>query len=267
VPLLWVLHRRASRHAAFREHLEGWKTRLDVGEAPPRPPGRRGETPETSARHDEHVARRTDQLQTRVRRKLADIDYLEGAPMGWREGTVLIWAGMRGVVTLAAAQTLPHDTPHRSLLIMIAFVVAAGTLLVQGGTLPWLVQRLGLAGVDQASLHDERVQLLTELSSSGMSLLDDPDLVRADGSPYAPDVVARVRTQLEVPEDSEGWMAARDLNVEYRTLRLLVIERMRETLLDARSDGTYDSSVLERALAVLDADQISAEVRGGPITP
>ena len=45
--------------------------------------------------------------------------------MGWREGVVFVWAGMRGAVTLAAAQTLPLDTPNRSLLVLIAIPTPA----------------------------------------------------------------------------------------------------------------------------------------------
>ena len=47
-----------------------------------------------------------------------------------------MWAGMRGAVTVAAAQTLPETAPQRSLLVLIAFLVAAGSLVIQGGTLP-----------------------------------------------------------------------------------------------------------------------------------
>ena len=57
---------------------------------------------------------------------------------------------MRGVVTLAAVFTLPEDTPHREVLVFIALVVTAGTLLLQGSTLPWLVRRLRLPGPDPA---------------------------------------------------------------------------------------------------------------------
>ncbi len=76
------------------------------------------------------------------RRRLADIDYFRNEQMGWREGTIVVWAGMRGAVTLAAAQTLPRDTPSRSLLVFIAFLVAAASLLIQGSTLPWLARKL-----------------------------------------------------------------------------------------------------------------------------
>ena len=53
---------------------------------------------------------------------------------GW---TFLIgWAGMRGVVTLAAAFVIPEDAPHREVLLLAAFSVVAGTLFLQGLTLP-----------------------------------------------------------------------------------------------------------------------------------
>ena len=74
----------------------------------------------------------------------------------WQVPAVVSWAGMRGVVTMAAVFLLPEDTPHRETLVLIALVVAAGTLLIQGSTLPWLVRRLGLSGPDAAQ------DLLTE---------------------------------------------------------------------------------------------------------
>ena len=94
-----------------------------------------------------------------LRRKIADIDYFLAEPLGWREGTILVWAGMRGVVTLAAAQTLPEDTPHRALLIFVAFLVATFSLVLQGGTLPWLVRVVRPARVNQAAMDEERIRL------------------------------------------------------------------------------------------------------------
>ena len=59
------------------------------------------------------------------------------------------WAGMRGVVTLAAALTLPStDTPHRPVLVMIALIVTVGTLALQGLTLPSLARALDVRGPD-----------------------------------------------------------------------------------------------------------------------
>ena len=58
------------------------------------------------------------------------------------------WAGMRGVVTLAAALTLPEDTPLRPVLVLIALIVTVGTLLLQGFTLPALARALDVRGPD-----------------------------------------------------------------------------------------------------------------------
>lgn len=62
---------------------------------------------------------------------------------GWR--TVLIWAGLRGAVALAAALSLPLGLPDRTLLLTLTFLVVLVTLLGQGFTIRPLVERLGLA--------------------------------------------------------------------------------------------------------------------------
>jgi CPA1 family monovalent cation:H+ antiporter len=62
----------------------------------------------------------------------------------WRYPFLIGWAGMRGVVSLAAAFALPNDMPGRNLILFVTFCVILATLLVQGMTLPWLVRRLDL---------------------------------------------------------------------------------------------------------------------------
>ena len=64
----------------------------------------------------------------------------------WQFPAIVSWAGMRGVVTLAAVLVLPAELEHRSVLILAALVVVAGTLTLQGFTLPALVRLLRVAG-------------------------------------------------------------------------------------------------------------------------
>jgi CPA1 family monovalent cation:H+ antiporter len=262
VPLLAGLRRRAERFGAHRPHLEELGSRLDAGEVEPRRRTRRPRDEREAEHVEQHVARRAEMVRTRVRRGLADIDYLAGAPMGVREGAVLVWAGMRGAVTVAAAQTLPPDTPQRSLLVLVAFTVAAGTLLVQGGTLPLLVRRLGLAS-DAHGADPDRLPLLRLLSDAAESTLDDPDLRRLDGSAYDPSVLRQMRRRNVLPEEADDLDAARELGEQYTELRLRVIRAMRDSLLQARSDGVYASATMESALRILDAEQITTELRGG----
>lgn len=63
---------------------------------------------------------------------------------GWRPLAAVSWAGMRGVVSLAAALGLPLDSPYRNLLILCTLVVIIGTLGVQGATLPAVIRALRL---------------------------------------------------------------------------------------------------------------------------
>ena len=65
-------------------------------------------------------------------------------PPSAKEAFVVAWSGMRGIVTLATAMALPAGFPHRDLLLMIAFVVVLGTLVIQGLTLRPLLALLRL---------------------------------------------------------------------------------------------------------------------------
>lgn len=63
-------------------------------------------------------------------------------------GLVISWAGMRGIVSLAAALALPSAFPYRALIVLTAFAVVVGTLVVQGLTLKPLLRALALSDDD-----------------------------------------------------------------------------------------------------------------------
>jgi Na+/H+ antiporter len=74
---------------------------------------------------------------------------------GWRPTAVVAWAGMRGVVSMAAALALPVEFPERDLLIFLAFVVILVTLVGQGLTLPALIRRLEVVEpADRAAVEE-----------------------------------------------------------------------------------------------------------------
>ncbi|MBU5424599.1 cation:proton antiporter [Cellulomonas hominis] len=289
--LLRTLSRRARRGVTVRGYLTAASDRVDaLGSMTPEelarlrvpgaPPSGAADDPRTRRRtlrgvprrrpavgRDDSVEHRTSRLRTRITRRIADIDYLQAEPLGPREGAVLVWAGMRGVVTLAAAQSLPRETPHRALLVLVAFGVAAGTLLVQGGTLAWVVRRLGLSR-DGADERADVERLVVEMARAAADLLSDPDLRRADGTPYDPAVLDKARRIAarqgeEVDEDEAAEADRASAAAQVRELRLATLTAQREALLRVRDLGTASSGALTEALKVLDADQISLELRGG----
>ncbi|KRE30804.1 sodium:proton antiporter [Agromyces sp. Soil535] len=243
-PMLRLQRRISLRGASIKPQLTAYQERLDrAGSGEAVAPERRG-GPRKGKPGRALSPESRQRFEARIRRKVADIDYFMAKPLGWREGTVIVWAGMRGAVTLAAAQTLPQDTPDRSLVIFIAFLVAAGSLIIQGGTLPWIVRLAKPAGVDHEAAKAERTELLEMLRG----VADD---------------VVREHREARAGEDAQHGdrdpAGDREL---YRALRLDIIEAQREALLAARDDGTFSGSVLTGALETLDADQISMELRG-----
>ena len=167
--------------------------------------------------------------------------YFRRAPLGWREGTAVVWAGMRGAVTVAAAQTLPDDTPQRSVLVLIAFAVAVMSLLVQGGTIGPLLR------ADLARRSTRRRPTRRRTPSGRGSI----ELMRTS----AETVPSRRR-----PKRADGRRSSSRRSEH----ELEVIAAQRAALLDARDNGTFDADVLAYALANLDASQIALEMRGGP---
>lgn len=107
---------------------------------------------------------RIRERQHAVRR--SDIDYFENEPLGPREGSVVVWAGMRGAITLAAAQTISTHAPLRALLLTIALLIAAGALVIQGLTLPGLIRIVKPKMATGDISEEERAKLLTVMGSA-----------------------------------------------------------------------------------------------------
>lgn len=84
----------------------------------------------------------------------------------WRPLAAVSWAGMRGVVSLAAAQTLPLDTPNRPLLLACTIAVILGTLVVQGLSLPRVIKWLHFPGDPAAEIDAERMTARDEANKA-----------------------------------------------------------------------------------------------------
>ncbi|NNG98740.1 cation:proton antiporter [Gordonia araii] len=191
-------------------------------------------------------------VSRRINRKIADLDYFMSSPLGWRESTIVVWAGMRGAVTVAAAQTLPIDTTSRSLLVLVAFLVALGSLGLQGLTLAPLVRLLGVTP-DEGEIEAERRALHERLR--GVIEDDLSDRFAADPERYR-----RVRDAVVTSEDSEDGTVRHVGRAEFVALRQAMIDAQRGELLALRDEGQFSSQVLTEALARLDAEQITVNL-------
>jgi monovalent cation/hydrogen antiporter len=101
-----------------------------------------------------------------------------GGQVDWRSYAVVAWAGMRGVVSMAAALALPFRTdagapfPRRDLLIFLSFSVILVTLVGQGLTLPPLIRRLDVVEPADRAAHEE-AEARVRLARVALDRLDD----------------------------------------------------------------------------------------------
>jgi hypothetical protein len=80
------------------------------------------------------------------------------SPPTVESGLVISWSGMRGIVSLAAALALPEAFPYRDLVVLTAFAVVLGTLVVQGLTLKPLMRSLRLEEDDPVAREVEEAR-------------------------------------------------------------------------------------------------------------
>ncbi len=186
-------------------------------------------------------------------------DPVTGRRPPWTYTFMLGWAGMRGVVTLAAAFVIPEDTQHREVLLLMAFTVVAGTLFIQGMSLPWLARRLRVPGPDPAEDALARATLLQQASKAALHRLDELEYDDRQG------VVDLIRQRLD-QRNFAAWerlstVADRESPSDlYARIRLSMLEAERDRVLKIRDAGQVASEVVADVLALLDVEESMLDI-------
>ncbi len=192
-------------------------------------------------------------LLPRVRRRGTGLDF-PGA-------TVLAWAGMRGVVTLATALALPAtlaggETYPRALFVWLAFAVIVGTLVLQGMTLPLVARKLRVQGDDRTADILAEAQTQQHASRAARERLE----ARAGAAP--PDVVDKLRSLTELRANTiwERLGGERETpSAAYVRLRREMLEAERDVFRSARDAGRIPEDVLVRAQRDMDLEESMLE--------
>lgn len=213
------------------------------------------------------VSSRTGQrLSAWIDRTLADLGYYTNAPMGPREDGVIIWSGMRGAVTLAAAQTLPLWLPNRGLYLVLAFAVATFSLVIQGLTLPWVIQLLRPASAAAVTTDDVRA-IRTQLHDAAEDVPVPPELESLLGDVHPETLWAQlIQWQHSHTPIGDGADDPREI-AELQRVKVLTIcyaidlvKAQRRALVSECDSGYVDTHVYAHALKILDSDQLRLEI-------
>ncbi|MBK8227852.1 MAG: Na+/H+ antiporter [Flavobacteriales bacterium] len=182
---------------------------------------------------------------------------------GWRGPTLLSWAGMRGVVSLAAALSIPvalptgEPFPHRETILVITFTVILVTLVGQGLTLPWVVRLLNMGELDADTPHAEqelalRIRMVRAVVEHVTSLPDrDQRLERVHQ--HFLSLEQNYLKALEELRDAEKAALPEDGN---RELQRSLIAVQRRSLADARRERAFDAEVVRKMEGQLDLEEM-----------
>ena len=157
----------------------------------------------------------------------------EQDPMpSWSHPAILSWAGMRGVVSLAAALALPARFPGRDIIVFLAFCAIFATLVIQGTTLGWMIRRLGLQDDDETLPEPETAQARAELATAALDAVET--YLDREGSEHgeaAAELVDeyRLRADRASIEGQDVEAVSGRLDAQQR-LRLVAIDAARDRL-------------------------------------
>jgi CPA1 family monovalent cation:H+ antiporter len=189
-----------------------------------------------------------------VRRWMQEVEAQKPDP---RMVFVLGWGGMRGVLSLAAAISLPYALPNgrtftqRSMIIYLAFCLIVATLVLQGLTLPWLIRRLGLSNPGHVS--DEEQEARRVLLREALVHLDRKRWKNRDRSAMFGELIGSYQRSLDAlpAEREEGAQGLVDHALRNEAI-LAVLQVEREALIRLRNEGRIDDEVLRTLLRELD---------------
>ncbi len=181
-----------------------------------------------------------------------------------RNMVVFGWAGMRGVVSMAAALalplTLPGNTPfpHRNLVIYLTFCVIVSTLVLLGLTLPWIIKKLKLPKHSiAAEEYEVRNYVATETIThieENLSLIQDT-LLNNIKSKY--EVKYNRLQKTDLPANYFGGGKTLEVNVfnEYTQLQIDMIAVERQTVERLHRQGKTTDEILRKIEKELDLEE------------
>jgi len=168
-----------------------------------------------------------------------------------RRGIVVSWCGMRGIVTLAAAFALPESFPYRDLILLTAFAVVLGSLVLQGLTLRPLILALKFKEDDPVAREAAYARAVAYRAAL--------DAVESDPSEEAEILRLEYRAVLLRAEtEPDGGVATSELPAD--PLRRRAIAAARLALLNLRSIEVIGDDAFHLVEEELDRAELSAEV-------
>jgi CPA1 family monovalent cation:H+ antiporter len=188
---------------------------------------------------------------------------------GWRNPLILGWSGMRGVVSLAAALSIPlvigegQPFPYRNLILFITFSVILVTLVFQGLTLPWVIRTVKPEDkYAMISDFDQEIMIQKKTVEAALQLLDEKYAKERRHNEHLDNLFSRLEMDLRsldhelTTHDPTGDSLAR-----YRAVHLELLEHQRALLDEMNQSADFDEELIRKYLRLIDLDEFKLRER------
>jgi len=184
---------------------------------------------------------------------------------GWKAPLVLGWTGMRGVVSLAAALSIPialktgEAFPNRDMILFITFTVILVTLVLQGSTLPALIKWIDLPDPDLTiSLEQQRQLVRKKISQLSLKILDEEFSDHLTHNNMVKSLHLKYSTNFELLKDWENpdnEAKTADFYAAYREVLSRLLEQQRSLLLTLNKKENVNDDIVKQQLELLDLEE------------
>jgi monovalent cation/hydrogen antiporter len=184
---------------------------------------------------------------------------------GWRGPLVLGWAGMRGVVSLAMALSIPALTnegepfPQRNLILFITFIVILVTLVFQGLTLPWVIRKVRPENRRAAlpELEQEKI-IQKKMAHAALQFINDNHSDSLPGNAHLSNLYSRFDIDLKHftnALEKEKVDGQPDLLLEHQMIALKLLDEQRKLLHKMNQRSEFDEDIIRKYLSLLDLEE------------
>jgi monovalent cation/hydrogen antiporter len=182
---------------------------------------------------------------------------------GWRGPLIAGWAGMRGVVSLAAALSIPLLTaggepfPYRNLILFITFIVILVTLVLQGLTLPWLIRKLKPKDRFLTIPTDKQELIIQKkLAQTSLHYIQEKYSKEQEHNPFLKNLLARQQIDLNFFRENEELNESTEtVKSRFQLIYLELLEQQRKLLSDMNRRAEFDEDLIRKYLSLIDLEE------------
>ena len=182
---------------------------------------------------------------------------------GWRGPFVAGWAGMRGVVSLAAALSIPllinktQPFPDRNLILFITFIVILVTLVFQGLTLPWIIRKVKLEDNGAITGREQELTIQRKMATTSLHYLEQKYNDERGHNKHLDNLLERLQldTVFFQQEPDESQQPNKNALVHFQHIYLDLLEEQRKLLHNMNRRTEFDEELIRKYLSLIDHDE------------